>query len=158
MFAWGVTVAPHPYYLSVTELKYNAGENSIEGSVKVFVHDLEKALKQLGHKQVDLIHPKDRQATEAILRDYIKARLKMWVNGSEKPFTLLGFEQENEHFWMHVMAENCPAPKKVTFENSILYDFLKEQINIVHFDFMGKSQSAKVVNPEKEIHFILTGK
>jgi hypothetical protein len=41
----------------------------------------------------------------------------------------------------------------VGIENSLLYDFLKEQMNIVHLESGGKTQSMKVTNPETRISF-----
>jgi hypothetical protein len=143
----------HPFYMSVTDLKYNQKEKSVEGSVKVFVNDLEYALKKITNKKIDLIHPKDTVFTKKILAEYFSKRLAIKINGENKPFNLIGFEQEAENFWIYIYAANCGAPKKVEIQNAILYDFLKEQINIVHFETKGKTLSARVVNPEKELKF-----
>jgi hypothetical protein len=148
------SAAGHPYYLSVTELKYNAAEKSIEGSVKVFVNDLESALRKLGYKSTDLINVKDENNTLNMLSEYLRKRLVVNVDGKLKPLTLLGFEHEKENLWLHIKFTGCVKPRKVTITNSILYDFLKEQMNIVHYEAYGKSKSAKVTNPEKLVVFV----
>jgi hypothetical protein len=143
----------HPFYMSVTDLKYNQKEKSVEGSVKVFVNDLESALKKITNKKIDLIHPKDTVFTKKILTGYLSQRLSIKINGEDKPFRLIGFEQEAENFWIYIVASECETPKLVEVQNGILYDYLKEQINIVHLEVKGKTLSAKVVNPEKGLKF-----
>ena len=58
---------PHPFYLSITEMKYNDKSKSLEISCKMFTGDLEDALKKTTNKSVDLIHPKNKPETEKIL-------------------------------------------------------------------------------------------
>jgi hypothetical protein len=143
----------HPYYLSVADLKYNAAEKVMEGSVKVFVHDLERTLNQLGQGKVDLIHVKDRAATSRMLSTYLADHFQMKVNGKPLHMELLGFEQEAEHLWMHVKFTGSPAPKSVEITDRILYDHLKEQMNIVHLQVGETSRSYKVTNPDAMIRF-----
>ncbi len=49
--------------------------------------------------------------------------------------------------------EKCEKPKQVNITTSLLYDFLKEQINLVSLEVAGNKQSSKVSNPDKEIKF-----
>src|SRR5688572_29217119 len=73
----------HPFYLSVCDLKYNASTQKLEGTVKVFVTDLEDALNRLENKNVDLIHPNNKNETLVLLNTYLKNRLKL--QGDNKP-------------------------------------------------------------------------
>ena len=122
----------HPFYLSVTDLKYNAVEHAIQGSVKVFTNDLESALKRTYRQPVDLMHPKDSTKTATILKNYLEKHLVLSINGQNKTFDLLGFEREEEAVWMYIEIRNCPLPKTVIIENSILYEDLVSQSNIIH--------------------------
>ena len=143
----------HPFYLSVTEMKYNASNETIEISCKLFTNDLETALKKLTDNPVDLIHPHDRKEAEKILFGYIVKRLNITLNGKNRNLKFIGYEKEDDVIWVFMEIEKCEAPKQVTVNTGLLYDFLKEQINIVHFEVNGNKQSSRVVNPEKEINF-----
>lgn len=143
----------HPFYLSVCDLKYNSSSKKLEGTVKVFCNDLEEALKRLEQKPVDLIHSKNKSETLALLSTYLKTRLRFEEKGKTIPYTLLGYEIEEESLWMYLESENFSQPKTLNIENSILYDFLKEQMNIMNLEIAGVKKSWKLNYPEKRVLF-----
>lgn len=145
--------APHPFYLSVTDLKYNEKEKALQGTVKIFVNDLEDALSKIHPKRVDLINPRDTAQVTKILNDYLQTRLTMSVNNKPLPYKLLGFEHEGEAIWLYLEAGNSPVPKRIDVSNSILCDFLKDQSNIVHVEVKGEKKSLKANCPDKEMVF-----
>lgn len=148
-----LTSFKHPFYLSVTDLKYNVKEKALQGSVKIFVNDLEGALKKIHNKSVDLINVKDSAATNTLLNTYLKNNLSLKVNGQPKAFDMIGFERESEAVWIYLEFKNCPLPKQVLVINSILFDFLPDQSNIVHLEVIGSRKSLKANNPEKDLLF-----
>lgn len=143
----------HPFYLSVTDLKYNAKERALQGSVKLFTNDLEDALRKLENKPIDLINPKDTVAINKILFNYLQKHLNFKINGKPQTYTLLGFEHEQEAVWIYIEIAKCPLPKKVEIENSLLYDFISSQSNIVHVEVNGERKSLKADNPDKKLVF-----
>ncbi|MBL7934115.1 MAG: hypothetical protein JNL60_19580 [Bacteroidia bacterium] len=147
------TASKHPFYLSVTDLKYSEKEKAIQGSVKIFTNDFEGALKKKHGKTIDLINIKDTAFTKKTIADYLKEHLKISPDGKQKEYDLLGFEREEEATWVYIEIKNCPQPKLLQIENTILYDHIKEQTNIVHLEVGGEKKSYKVVYPEKEIRF-----
>jgi hypothetical protein len=143
----------HPFYLSVTELKYDSKTKSLQGSVKLFTNDFEEALKKIYNHPVDLINGKDKDAIGKLLTDYLQKHLIIKVAGNEQTFSFIGYEIEEEVIWMHVEYKNCPAPKKLVVLNTLLYDFIKTQTNIVNCDYNSSKKSFKVTCPEKAIRF-----
>jgi hypothetical protein len=143
----------HPFYLSVTEMKYNPKEKAIETSVKIFTNDLEDALRKIHKQPVDLINGKNTEALNGYLNSYLEKHLALKINGQVQKFSFVGFEKEEEAVWIFLEYKNCPVPKKVVVENSILYDHISAQTNIVHFDLNGKKSSSKVSAPEKSLSF-----
>ena len=143
----------HPFYLSVTNLKYSASEKAIQGSVKLFINDLEDALKRTQHHTVDLINPKDTLKTQLILEDYLKKRLSLSLNNEPKNFQVLGFEREQEAIWIYIEFENCELPKTLILKNSLLYDYIKSQSNIIHVEVNEEKKSFKLNNPETVASF-----
>jgi hypothetical protein len=144
----------HPFYLSVTDLKFNDGENALQGSVKIFVNDLEGAVNKFSGKKVDLIHPADTSATRKILSDYLDKKIRIRINGVPKSVSVVGFEHESENLWIYVEIHNVIKPKSIVVENTLLYERLKEQINIVQIQVHGVQKSTRLVNPEKTAAFI----
>lgn len=145
----------HPYFVSVADLKYNAKSKTIEAAVKININDFEQALHKLYDKKVDLInsHGKDREDLNKLISEYLGERFHLKCNGKDQKFDLMGFEREEEAIWVYLEFKNCETPKKVDIQNSILYDYLNHQENLIHFDLNGKKKSSKVSYPEKDLHF-----
>lgn len=143
----------HPFYLSVCDLKYNSNSKKLEGTVKVFCNDLEEALKRLEQKPVDLIHAKNKTEILVLLGNYLSKRLSFTSKGQTIKYELLGYEIEEESLWIYLESESMPSPKSLSIENSILYDFLKEQMNIVNLEIAGEQKSWKLSFPEKRVVF-----
>jgi len=142
----------HPFYLSVCDLHYNGKTKKLEGSLKMFSNDLEDALKRLEKKPVDLIHSENKGETLVILSKYLKQRLKLEVNGKGLNYELLGYEIEEESIWVYFESSEHEVPKALRIENSILYDFLKEQINIMNVEIGAIKKSWKLSCPEKSVN------
>lgn len=143
----------HPFYLSVCDLKYNGETKKIEGSLKMFTNDLEDALKRLENKPVDLIHSDNKSQTLLILNKYLKQKLKFQVNGKWIDYELLGYEIEEESIWVYFESPEHDVPKLLSIHNSILYDYLKEQINIMNVEIGAIKKSWKLTFPEKSVDF-----
>lgn len=139
----------HPFYLGVCEFKYNQPRKELQGSVKLFTNDLEDALKKLNKKPVDLLNIKDTVMVSKLLEEYLRKRLQLKVNGTVISYRFLGFEKEEEATWMYIEALNCPPPKKVEINCSLLYDFIKEQMLIFHVEAGSDKKSHKLTNPER---------
>ena len=143
----------HPYYVSVTDIKYNELEKTVQISCRTFTDNIEDALKKLYKKQVDILHPKDKKEAESLLADYISKHVKLKVNGKWQVVQFIGYEKEDEAIWCYVEIKNVELPKSFIIENTLLYDYLPQQINMVHVEVKGKKQSSKTTNPEKELIF-----
>jgi hypothetical protein len=144
----------HPFYLGITDLKYNAKEQALQGSVKLFVNDLEDALEKINKQTVDLINVKDSIVTHRLLELYLKTHLALKLNGKARNFELIGFEREEEAVWMYLEFNNCEAPEKIELKNTLLFDFLKNQANIVHITVGAEQKSWKAGNPECDFLFV----
>ncbi len=144
---------PHPFYLSVTDIKYNDKNKSLEIACKMFTSDLEDALKKTTNKSVDILNPKNKPEVEKILFEYITKRLSVNLNGKLKTLKFIGYEKEDEVIWTYMEIEKCEKPKQLIIQNSLLYDQIKEQINLVQIEIGDFKKSSKVTNPEKEMKF-----
>lgn len=143
----------HPFYLSVCDLKFNPVSQKIEGTLKVFTNDLEDALKRLGNKTIDLIHSKNKKEDLLILNQYLIKRLSLFSNDKGLSYQLLGYETEEESTWIYFETSFCSLPKNLKVENSLLYDFLKEQMNLINLEVEGQKKSWKLTYPEKQVIF-----
>jgi len=153
VLGWMLLSSFHPYYVSVTDVKYNEQGKTLQISFRTFTDNIEDALRKLYKKQVDILHPKDKKEVENLLADYINKHMKIKVNGKPQILYFVGYEKEEEAIWSYVEIKNVEAPKSLIIENTMLYDYLPQQLNMVHVEVKSKKQSSKVTNPEKELVF-----
>lgn len=146
----------HPYYVSVTDITYNEQEKTWQVSCRIFTDNLEDALKKIYKQPVDILHPKDKKTVEDLLTDYITKHLKIKLNNKWQVLDFIGYEKEEEAIWCYLEIKNAEPPKNMVIENTLLYDYILQQINMVHTDVKNKKQSSKVDNPEKEMRFDFT--
>lgn len=145
----------HPYYLSVTELKHNAAEKSMAVSCKMFTNDLEDAIKKSSGKAVDLLNPKDKKEVDKGLADYIRKRLSITLDGKICNLKYIGYEKEEDCIWTYLEIDKIEKPKNVKIQNTLLYDYLSEQINIVHVEVGNYKESRKVSRPDSKMEFTI---
>ncbi len=138
----------HPYYVSVTELNHNAKDQTIEISCKIFTNDLETLLRAKSKSYIDIVHPKDKAATSKLVNNYIAQHLQIIIDNKPYPMEYLGYEIEDEAVWSYLQIKNISSVKKIQISNTILYDYKKEQINLMHVSVKGDRRSTKLSNPE----------
>lgn len=143
----------HPFYLSVTDLKFNPVEKTLEGSVKIFVNDLEKTLSKIHNQKVDLLHPADKTQNLKLLEEYVQKNLRIRCNGKDLKLHCLGAEVESEACWIFLQAVCDGQPGQVQVENSILYEYFHAQSNIVQLEVNNEKRSGKVNFPDKVLNF-----
>ena len=146
----------HRYYFSLSEMKVNTDKKTLELSCKLFTDDLEDALMKLNHSKVDLARSQDNKAVQKQVQDYLHERFKIVINGMASTTELIGFETENDVTWFYLEAKVTvvkTAPVKMKVMNSLLYDFLPEQTNVMHVIWNEKERTEKLVHPDKEVVF-----
>ncbi|NDE61498.1 MAG: hypothetical protein EB038_04680, partial [Cyclobacteriaceae bacterium] len=61
----------HPFYISLTEMRYNSGSKKMEIAQKIFWDDLEVALSKEAGASVDFLRPKDKTKLESQVKNYL---------------------------------------------------------------------------------------
>lgn len=143
----------HPIYVSVTEIEHNAKDKTLEVSCKIFTDDFEKALRKAYNTQVDLQNDKIKPAMDKLVNDYVQKHLKINIDGRVVALKYIGFEKIDEGIYSYYEAPNINTIKKVVVSNNILFEYSKQQINLMHVTVGGKRTSAKLNNPESVAMF-----
>ena len=119
----------HPFYLSVTNIKYNAHSKRLEMAVKLFTGDLEDALVKLNGKKIDLINGKNTEEIKKMISSYIKPRLIVKTEGREIEFSILGYEREEEATWIYFESPEISDFAKMTVEDTSTVILAKSEIS-----------------------------
>lgn len=143
----------HPFYLSVTEIRYNAPRQALEVSCRIFTDDFENALKKYNHTTLDIIKPKDRPAVDSMISRYIRQHLFIKADGKALTLRYLGYRIEEDAAWCFLEVAAVPALQQLDLQNDILYAEHETQSHMIHAIAGDKRQSTKLDNPEKEASF-----
>jgi hypothetical protein len=151
MLAAVMSVA-HPYYISVTEVEYDGRTKEMVISCKFFPDDLESALKTHTGGKVDVLKG-DKSVLGRQMSDYILHHLSIEVNGKAVTPAFLGYENDQEATWCYFSVKELPEPKTLRVFNNLLYEYRKEQINMVHVIVNGNRKSTKLSLPDDLVTF-----
>jgi hypothetical protein len=143
----------HPFYISVTEINQNAKEQSLEISCKMFAEDLELQLEKNYKTTLDISAEKDKASFDKFIHDYVGRHLSLTIDGKPVTLSYVGFEKEKESVYCYFEIDHIATAHKVDITNSILHDFNKEQINIIHVTVNGHRQSTKLDYPDTRASF-----
>ena len=143
----------HPIFVSVTEIEHNAKDKILEISCKIFTDDFEKTLRQAYKTYVDLLKPKDKNAMNKLVADYVQKHLQLKVDGTPATLQFLGYEQDEEGIISYYQVNNIATVKKLDITDNILFEYKKEQLSIIHTTINGNKKSTKLVNPDDKASF-----
>ncbi len=143
----------HPFFVSVTEIEHTKKEKILEISCKIFTDDFEKTLRQNYKTNVDLLNPKDKNAMNNLITDYVKKHLQIAADGKLLQLQFVGYERDEEAVVCYFQVNNIPSVKKVEVNDNLLFEYKKEQINILHVIVNSLRKSTKLDNPESKASF-----
>ncbi|MBK8611828.1 MAG: hypothetical protein IPL84_18340 [Chitinophagaceae bacterium] len=143
----------HPIFVSVTEIEHNTKDKTLEISCKIFTDDFEKTLRKTYTGYVDLLKPRDKNAMNKIVAEYVQKHLLIKIDGKTVGLQFIGYEQEEEGVISYYQVNNIPSIKKVDITDNILFEYKKEQMNIIHLTVHGEKQSTRLNNPQETVSF-----
>ena len=139
----------HPFYISLTEIKFNSKEKSLEISQKIFWDDLEVHLTEIHKAKIDFLKPREKAELDKKLKQYILQNNEVLVNGKKVELNYLGYEIEEDAAWFYLEAKQVSVPLQVEVKNSILHQHFNSQQNIVNF-FLDKSPKSLILLKGKD--------
>lgn len=143
----------HPIYISVTEIEHNVKERTLEVSCKIFTDDFEKTLRMAYKTNVDLLKPKNRDAMNKLVNDYVQKHLSIDIDGKKAALKFIGYEEIEEGIYSYYQADNIGNVKHLTVTDNILYEYKNEQISLLHVTVNNNRKSTKLNNPEDKAIF-----
>ena len=139
-----VQIIIHPFYISLTEIRYNPKEKSLEISQKIFRDDLENALTSQYRSKVNFLAPGNKADLEKKIKKYILENNDISINGEKLELNYLGYELEEEAIWYYLEVLKVPVPKTADVKNSILHKNFDGQQNVINF-YLGKNPKSLIL-------------
>jgi hypothetical protein len=133
----------HAYYVSVSEVYHNPKNGSLEISMKIFIDDLELAIRKFEHSEITISKQGDFSGTKNSLEAYLLDKFQILINKNPVEMHMIGYELEDDAILCYIEIENVREIKTVDVKNSIICEIYDEQINLTHFQYKGQLKSLK---------------
>jgi hypothetical protein len=146
--AAGTAGGKHPFFISVTQIEHNTRAQTLEISCKIFTDDFEKTLRKNYTGTVDLINVKDKAAMDRMVSAYVQQHLIIKADNKALLLKFIGFERQEDAVYAYFEADNIATVKKMEVTDNLLYDYKKEQVNIIHATVGGTRKSTRLNNPD----------
>ncbi len=142
----------HPFYVATFEVEYKSKTKEIGIACKLFPDDFEETLRLFKGKKYNLESANKAEINQAIT-DYFNAHFSIKTDGKSRALRFLGYEIDKEVVWIYFTIEKLPAPKTIELTTDLMYEYKKEQTNIVHMSWDKHSESFRLNSPVKKIVF-----
>jgi hypothetical protein len=147
-FILGWMVNFHPFYISLTEVRYNQNSQRFEVAQKIFWDDLEEVLSAESGGKVNFLNPHDPEILNGLIGQYLLAKNRLRVDGKAVELSFLGYEVEEDAAWFYLESEKAKKPKGLWFSNEVLIDQFPGQQNIVHI-YLDKKPKTLMLDKRK---------
>jgi len=131
----------HPYFISLTEMKYNSNAKKIELAQKIFWDDLETELSAVYGQKVDFLKPSDTAKLDQMIKEYLLSKQSYIINGQKVKLNYLGYEIEEDAAWFYLESDKVNQPKTVDVTMNLLISQFPGQQNILNFYVGNKTKS-----------------
>jgi hypothetical protein len=127
-----LSVALHPLHVSVTEIKFDEKDKELEITSRIFLDDLETAIRQdLQQPTLDILQPKTSTA-DALIGAYWLKNISVLVDKKEAKVKYLGYEVEGDVVIIYSYAPGIKKLNQITISQQTITELFDDQSNIVH--------------------------
>jgi hypothetical protein len=134
----------HPLHLSVSDLVLNPKSGSLEISQRVFLDDLEDAIREHTGQSIDLSNPKNPQYAQEVVGRYLQRHFQLQINGKAVQAQYVGYELEEEAIWAYMEVPGVRQIKSISIQHTLFFDRFTDQLNLVHVSQKGEIKSLRL--------------
>lgn len=150
-----ISILFHDFHVSVTNVEFKKDSGSLQISMKVFLDDLEAALRDKGHVAVSIKDAGVDPAMDKLVFDYLQEKFTLESNGETLALLYVGHEIEVDICFIYMEVANFPVDKELFVGNSLFFDRFEDQSNIVNIRYREEVYSVFLDrnHPVKKVRF-----
>ena len=139
-------VSIHNFYVSTTSIRFVPGEKSLQITTQVFLDDFEGVLGQKRNYKIELTPEVAQQEIDSLIEDYFRKNITFKAHGKIVDFDFLGKVYKSDVLvaYMELKLDTIASP--LSIENTIFFDYLPDQKNIIHLKLASKRKSFLAVS------------
>lgn len=148
-----MTSIDHKFYVSLTEIRLNSSNHTVEISMRIFPDDLDLALEDIYGSDPQIMTELEHTDADTWITEYISSSFIIQLNGKKIDCKYIGKETESDAVWCYFEAIFKGNPKDVLVTQSILTEVFSEQVNIVqlYYEEFNKGLMLDRLNPSGKI-------
>ena len=134
-------ISSHKYYVALTEIEYNAKNKSIQIMMSIAMDDMEFAINNDYHTNLQLASAYEVKNTDDYFYQYLQNHFKIAINKQSKHYTYVGKEYKGSIICFYLEIENIPAVRSIQIENDMLIKYFPNQQNLMKVTIKEKQKS-----------------
>jgi len=139
----------HEFYLSVTEIKYNKEQESLQIITRVFIDDFENVLNERYNEDLQLSSEEEKGEVKKNIVRYLDQKLKLRIGREDLQLNYLGKEYDADQLILYIEVKNVAPFNQIEITNGILTDLFDDQKNVVHVKIDGKTKSLLLMREQE---------
>lgn len=145
----------HPLHVSVTEITYDEREKELEIISRIFIDDLEAAIKNEKKLSALNIVESDKASIDKVVGEYLQQHFKVSLNAQPQKIIYLGHEIENEAMLCYIQIKNVKRWNAIEILNTVITELHEDQSNLIHVTVQEKIKSLRLMkdNPSSTLTF-----
>ena len=139
-------VSLHNFHISTTSIRFVPEENSLQITTQVFIDDFESVLQQCCNNKTKLIPEIPQKEIDSLVQDYFRKNVTFKAQGKTLDFDFLGKVYKSDVLlaYMELQMDSIVSPFSI--KNTIFFDYLTDQKNIIHLKLASKRKSFLAVS------------
>jgi hypothetical protein len=141
-----IMTALHPLHVSVTEIKFDPKDKELEITARIFLDDLEEAIRQERKlTTLDITNPGSGLTTDQLVSTYLDTRLTTKVDNKAVAIKYLGHEIDGDAMVVYAYAPGVKKMKSIEVFHSTITEVHEDQSNLVHITLGEKTRSLRLM-------------
>lgn len=137
-------LALHEFHASVTQMQYNAKEQTFEISVRIFTDDFEKALSAASGSKI-VLNPSaggTPDKNDPLIETYIRTHFAYTsAQKQTKAIRYMGHETEADANWLYLEMPYAEPFKGGLLKQNVLMELFDDQVNMVNIQYQGQKKT-----------------
>ena len=140
----------HPIHISNCELRFNEGSSTFQVSLKMYIDDLEVAIKNEGYPLLNLGDTKEDIQADEYLHSYIDKYFTIEIDGKKWKSQFVGKEISDDYLaiWCYLeYSGDLVRAQKFVLTNRVLLDLYNDQRNIMDIRMNSTHKAFTILEP-----------
>lgn len=131
----------HKFYVGIYQIDFVPQKKMVQITTRIFIDDMAAALAKNSKQAILLGEPNETPYDEMLLKQYLNDNLSIKINNKKVSMEFMSKELEGDVLICYLRCTNVSKISKFEMTNTILFDYVTEQQNIIQTNINGQKKS-----------------